>query len=185
MGVERGNGHFFSSDTSLLSEGKVFLRSPRRHPLVLARTGQLATSACEKTGCHCFIKTTVPTTDGVLSRGTCSSGGTGNREGALLVVTEKKRGATGMLWISLRMLNVLKCTEPFYTQNKICLTQNTKSSAIKKHWAQTNDHSPHGLKVSRLEHNLAKSKKENTAPSRGALVPRWGSGGGCVIVLAR
>ena len=90
-----------------------------------------------------------------------------------------------MSWISLRMLNVLKCTEPFYTQNKICLTQNTKSSAIKKHWAQTNDHSPHGLKVSRLEHNLAKSKKENTAPSRGALVPQWGSGGGCVIVLAR
>ena len=63
--------------------------------------------------------------------------------------------------------------------------QNTNSSAIKKHWAHTNDHSPHGLKISWLEHNLgAKSKKENTAPSRGALVPWWGSGGGCLIVLA-
>lgn len=64
-----------------------------------------------------------------------------------MVIT--KRGATGMSWISLRMLNVLKCTDPFYTSNKICLTQNTNSSAIKKHWAHTNDHSPHGLKVSR------------------------------------
>ena len=63
--------------------------------------------------------------------------------------------------------------------------QNTNSSAIKKHWAHTNDHSLHGVKISWLEHNLgAKSKKENTAPSRGALVPWWGSGGGCLIVLA-
>ena len=99
---------------------------------------------------------------------------------------KKKRGDTGMWnWISLRMLNVLKCIEPFYTQNKVCLTQNTKSSAIKKYWAHTNDHSPPRLKVSWLKHNLgAKSKKENTAPSRGALVPRWGSGGRCLIVLA-
>lgn len=63
--------------------------------------------------------------------------------------------------------------------------QNTNSSAIKKHWAHTNDHSPRGLKVSRLEHNLgAESKKENMAPGRGALVPWWGSAGGCLIVLA-
>lgn len=39
----------------LLSERKTFLRIPRL-PLVLARTGQLANSACRKMGCHDLVK---------------------------------------------------------------------------------------------------------------------------------
>lgn len=185
VGVERGNGHFFSSDSSLLSEGKVFPRSPRRHPVVLARTGQLATLPARKRVSLCYEDHNAHNWR-VLSRGTLLLWRYWKyRRGTFGHHSKKKRGAAGMSWISLRMLNVLKCTEPFYTSNKICLTQNTNSSAIKKHWARTNDHSPHGLKVSRLEHSLgAESKKENTAPRRGALVPSWGSGGGCLIMLA-
>lgn len=45
----------------------------------------------QESGCHCVMKTTMPTTDGFLAGAPCSSGGTGNIEGALLVITVKKK----------------------------------------------------------------------------------------------
>lgn len=63
-------------------------------PLLLARTGQLANSACKKTGCHDLVKIPIPAIDQGSRQeipAHTGGGGIGNIEGELSVITQIER----------------------------------------------------------------------------------------------